>query len=392
MATETYYHGSGALFESFDLNHSHEGHGNSKFGFGVSVALTRAHATHYAYKVKEGEQIDRYLYTVEAVAATPDNHLGYREPIFPTIIARVEERLGYQIPDKIFDKAKKTKIIDNGGNLYNWLASTAKETGLDEVQAKKYASDLLHSVGVLFMQWPCDWRKPEKGHNRVYFSTADVRVIGRELLPAENTKTKRAAKTPRRKNADDIKDFYPQYWGIEYYPAEQCACIRAVDEQWGILGNFAQTPIIIDGVTFRNAEQLFQMMRFCVPDILLEIHNASGMTIKMKAKKHKADTRSDWGRMFIDAMRFCLNTKYQQCPDFRKALEETKAKQLLIVEDETARCKGTKQADCWGTKLEGGEYVGPNILGRLLMELRDNGHLDYTLPNDALDFIKAITK
>ena len=35
---------------------------------------------------------------------------------------------------------------------------------------------------------------------------------------------------------------------------------------------------------------------------------------------------------------------------------------------------------------DGKEFVGPNLMGRLLMELRDNGKLDYTLPEDALSF------
>lgn len=43
-----------------------------------------------------------------------------------------------------------------------------------------------------------------------------------------------------------------------------------------------------------------------------------------------------------------------------------------------------------GVKLSDGKYVGPNILGRLLMELRDNGRLEYSLPKDALDFIDGI--
>ena len=38
-------------------------------------------------------------------------------------------------------------------------------------------------------------------------------------------------------------------------------------------------------------------------------------------------------------------------------------------------------------KPDGGNLVGPNLLGRLLMELRDNGKLEYKLPEDALDFI-----
>ena len=60
---------------------------------------------------------------------------------------------------------------------------------------------------------------------------------------------------------------------------------------------------------------------------------------------------------------------------------------LFIVEDETARnARKHKDADSWGVNLVGDHYVGPNLLGRLLMELRDNGKLDYTLPADALQF------
>lgn len=36
--------------------------------------------------------------------------------------------------------------------------------------------------------------------------------------------------------------------------------------------------------------------------------------------------------------------------------------------------------DPWGAKLVGEQYVGPNLLGRLLMELREQKHLDYTFP------------
>ena len=48
------------------------------------------------------------------------------------------------------------------------------------------------------------------------------------------------------------------------------------------------------------------------------------------------------------------------------------------MEDQTSFPK--KNADTWGAKLVGEEYVGPNLLGRLLMELREQKQLDYTLP------------
>ena len=46
----------------------------------------------------------------------------------------------------------------------------------------------------------------------------------------------------------------------------------------------------------------------------------------------------------------------------------------------------TSIPDTWGAKLsgDGKEYIGPNLMGRLLMELRDNGKLDYVLPSDAV--------
>ena len=58
-----------------------------------------------------------------------------------------------------------------------------------------------------------------------------------------------------------------------------------------------------------------------------------------------------------------------------------KTAERFIVEDQTSFPK--KTADTWGVKLVKDEYVGPNLLGRLLMELRDNGNLSYWLPDDA---------
>ncbi len=54
------------------------------------------------------------------------------------------------------------------------------------------------------------------------------------------------------------------------------------------------------------------------------------------------------------------------------------------------RCIG--DADAWGVKRVGDSYVGPNLLGRLLMQLRDaDGRLAYQLPANILRFTKSIT-
>ena len=178
-----------------------------------------------------------------------------------------------------------------------------------------------------------------------------------------------------------IRDYYPEYYSIEHYPASETVCIRDVKDEWGILGNFARTPIVIDGITFDCTERLFHIMKF-KPDALDGIHEMmslpSGQRIKMHTKHiykvHPEWLHDHWPSMVVDAMKFCLTLKYEQSEAFREELERSKGK--YIVEDETARKKG-KGADTWGAVLIGDEYVGPNLLGRLLMELRDNGHFEF---------------
>ena len=197
---------------------------------------------------------------------------------------------------------------------------------------------------------------------------------------------------------EQIKQYYPQYSDIQRYPADQCACIRKTKDEWGILGNFYQAPIVVEGVTIDCTERLFHLMKFratadakeCIKS---EYAIKAGMNIKMHMKpiyrQHPEWLRDDWGVMVVDAMKFCLQTKYEQCKAFRKELERSKG--LFIVEDETARnARKHKDADSWGVNLVGNEYVGPSLLGRLLMELRDTGKLEYQLPDDAFEFLQYL--
>ena len=182
-----------------------------------------------------------------------------------------------------------------------------------------------------------------------------------------------------------IRQYYPEYYSIERYPADRCACFCKVDGEWGILGNFGRTPLVVDGVTLKNSEQLFQLMKFKDEVPVKAVYQAGNPKY---AAKHweKTHRRSDWGAMIVDVMKFCLTLKYQQSEAFRSTLLRTKG--LFIVEDQTSFPK--KTADTWGAKLVGNEYVGPNLLGRLLMELRDNGELRYRLPADALWGVKCL--
>lgn len=191
------------------------------------------------------------------------------------------------------------------------------------------------------------------------------------------------------KVAPFVKQFYPQYYTIEEYPASQCAPFRKVADKWGAFSNFGTTPLVVEGIEFSCVEKLFQCIKFCNnPEAVRDIYSASGQTVKMKAKKwDKAGaTRDDWGQILVDAMKFCLNLKYEQVDSLRKAFTESSG--LFIVEDQTTF--GAKQANTWGCKLVGDKYIGPNLMGRLLMELRDNGLFDVQPPSGMDHLINII--
>ena len=79
----------------------------------------------------------------------------------------------------------------------------------------------------------------------------------------------------------------------------------------GVFSNFGHTPIVVAGVTFDTSERLFQLMKFKdkEPVKAIFIANNFKMTSKHWEKTHR---REDWGKMIIDAMKFCLTQKYEQ--------------------------------------------------------------------------------
>ena len=182
-----------------------------------------------------------------------------------------------------------------------------------------------------------------------------------------------------------IKEYYPDWYGMQEYPADRTAAFCKVADEWGFLGNFAPTPIVVDGVPFDCTEKLFQVMKFADTKSRRIIYARKGQPIKMMAKhlEKVGVVREDWGRIFIDAMKFCLMQKYAQSEAFRRELERSNG--LFIVEQEA---NPRRPAGAWSAKLseDGRAWTGPNIMGRLLMELRDKGTLGYTLPDDVMHF------
>jgi ribA/ribD-fused uncharacterized protein len=170
---------------------------------------------------------------------------------------------------------------------------------------------------------------------------------------------------------------YPEYNKEERYPAEQTIGFTSTAAEWGIFSNFAKTPMTVNGVEFACVEQLYHYIRLndeAERAKYLKLIPNMGLKMKAKAFKKRGVERSDWREIAVDVMRFCLNHKYQNSAEFRQALADSGDR--YIVEDESNR---KKKPDSWGAVLDTAtnEYYGKNIMGRLLMELREKHLLQY---------------
>lgn len=171
--------------------------------------------------------------------------------------------------------------------------------------------------------------------------------------------------------------YYPEYDIYERYPADQTVGFTSTAAEWGVFSNFARTPMVVEGIEFVSVEQMFHYIR-----LNNEAERAKFLkvppclTLKMKAKSFvkRGLERDDWHNISVDVMRFCLNHKYNASETFRNELQRSKGK--YIVEDESNR---RKTPDSWGAvyDVETNEFYGKNIMGRLLMELREKGKLEY---------------
>ena len=114
-----------------------------------------------------------------------------------------------------------------------------------------------------------------------------------------------------------IEKHYPEYYGWFEYPSDKTIAFNKSDEEWGILGNFGRTPLVVGGVPFDRAEKLFQVMKFQDAESRKIVYSVHGQTIKMKAKNREkvGVVRPDWGHILVDVLKFCLIQKYQQSID-----------------------------------------------------------------------------
>ena len=133
--------------------------------------------------------------------------------------------------------------------------------------------------------------------------------------------------------------------------------ITSFRNKYFFLSNFYEAPIIFDNVRYRNNEAAFQAQKCIDPEDRKKFSELDPTTAKKMGRKIKL--RSDWEDVKVGLMRKIVFAKFTQHPNLTVELLNTKDEELV-------------EGNSWGDKVWGqvnGE--GQNLLGKILMEVRD---------------------
>ena len=151
------------------------------------------------------------------------------------------------------------------------------------------------------------------------------------------------------------------------YVGNNCIYIDSKNKEYIGLLNNSKCYNIVNGVNkFENSEVLYSCMMFggggdIVSNLIDKINIKS---IKGIVGRNKNKIRSEWESIKVDVMRWILKGKLVcNYLKFGELLLKSGNKEIVIV---------NRFDEFWGVKDNGnGIYEGENMLGKLLMELRD---------------------
>lgn len=132
-------------------------------------------------------------------------------------------------------------------------------------------------------------------------------------------------------------------------------------DEYGCLSNFAAYPIRLAGATWPTTEHYFQAQKFpSDPEHQAAIRTTTSPMIAARmGRDRKKKLRDDWESVKDSIMADALRAKFSQHAELREILLNTG--DAVLVEH-------TKNDSYWA---DGGDGSGRNMLGILLMRLRD---------------------
>lgn len=131
-------------------------------------------------------------------------------------------------------------------------------------------------------------------------------------------------------------------------------------DAYGCFSNFSAHPFRLNNKIWKTSEHYFQAQKFAGTEHEEELRLVdSPMVVARMGRDRKRPLRQDWEEVKDDIMREALRAKFTQHEDLKKILLETGDAELV---------EHTTNDNYWG---DGGDGKGKNMLGKLLMELRE---------------------
>ena len=134
----------------------------------------------------------------------------------------------------------------------------------------------------------------------------------------------------------------------------------SVGDAYGEFSNFAEYPVRIDGETWQTTEHYFQAQKFADATVRARVRRTRTPEQAANLGRDRSlKLRRDWESAKVDVMRTALRAKFKQHANLAALLLSTG--DALLVER-------SDSDSYWG---DGEDGRGRNMLGRLLMELRN---------------------
>jgi ribA/ribD-fused uncharacterized protein len=141
--------------------------------------------------------------------------------------------------------------------------------------------------------------------------------------------------------------------------AEVINFYRASDDH-GCFSNFAPYPVRMGGKLWPTSEHYFQAQKFEDAEHQENIRKTkSPMIAARMGRDRKKPLRRDWKSVKVGIMREVVRAKFNQHDDIR---------QILLSTGDAKIVEHTENDSYWG---DGGDGSGKNMLGRILMEIRE---------------------
>lgn len=134
----------------------------------------------------------------------------------------------------------------------------------------------------------------------------------------------------------------------------------SVSDEYGVFSNFAPYPIRIGGKVWPTSEHYFQAQKFAGTEHEEAIRRTrSPMIAARMGRDRKKPLRRDWEAVKDDIMREAVQAKFTQHAELRA---------MLLATGDAELVEHTTRDSYWG---DGGDGSGKNMLGRILMQVRD---------------------